>query len=326
MAESNGHGAAAAPAEVEENGEAGGAAVPAAEERRYVAVALPRLTIDEVWQRALEEQMGSGKEKVVFHNRRGTGGDMHYATVEYDDAATAHSVASRARPAGYGRHRTLVTALAASPAEPTEVEVYNLQLDAWSLAEQFGALGPIVAHRVAERKMKAELVYASRKAAEAACAYDGKFFDGRNVTVRIRERVEPPAAGASDAPAAPLHASTPSATKRLPVIKADKRGALKKKLSKHAIKRVVLEALPDELKEKVLKHRKTKEQVMANMKLINSELKQVEALDASKQDAQRLGVLRGEKDRLRTKSKKLCRVLKKLIRPVKTEIKRLHCL
>ena len=250
-----------------------------AEERNFVAVLLPRLTIDDVWTRELEARVGCGTGSTVrFHNRRGTGGDMHYATVTYAADGVAAGVAKRSREEWFGG-RTPVVACCKAPSEPTEVEVFNLDLPPTELLRQFETIGTVVAHRTAGRKLRAELVFAERADAVKALRYDKKDFKDKIVTVRIKPPREDETGGAADAAntadgaAATRAAAAVSAGEAVPI---SKRRRVVEKMSHAVTKKLLSATMSVEVKEKLLQYRKTKEKVMENLKLIERQLKEVE--------------------------------------------------
>eukprot|EP00754_Rhynchopus_humris_P017020 Rhum_TRINITY_DN14542_c41_g1::Rhum_TRINITY_DN14542_c41_g1_i1::g.97667::m.97667 len=300
------------------------------EERHFVAVSLPRLTIDDVWTRELEARVGCGSgSSVRFHNRRGTGGDMHFATVTYADDGVAAGVAKRSREEWFGG-RTPVVACCKAPSEPTEVEVLNLDLPPVELLRQFETIGTVVAHRTAGRKLRAELVFAERADAVKALRYDKKDFKDKVVTVRIKppreeEAGSAPAAtaaagdAADGAAAAAASQAAAAATAAVPI---GKRRRVVEKMSHAVTKKLLSATMSVEVKEKLLQFRKTKEKVMENLKLIERQLKEVEKkkADGESVDEVQLGILRSERERLLTKRKKITATLRKKTQPLKQEL------
>ena len=225
--------------------------------RRFLAVTLPSLSLDEVWTRHLEEMFGCGEQsEVVFNNRRGTGGNLHYATITYHDAEVAAQVAARPQTASFGGLVPTV-ALTSSPTAPTHVEVRNLVLPPAEILKQFQGIGPIMSHRLAQRQQKAEFIYADRGSAERAKSYDGKSFKGQTVSVTFPG--DTAAAGQPE----------PRVLKRKRA-EADLEGV--GKLSRHIPrKRLLKAATPPETMTKVVALRKKKEQVMEKIKIVKKE-------------------------------------------------------
>eukprot|EP00659_Diplonema_papillatum_P018236 gene18236-28099_t len=264
--------------------------------RRFVAISLPKITVDQAWTSELSSLMCGGGEDIAFHNRRSPGGDAHFATITYENPAVAAKVAKMQHAPSFGG-LVPVTALASSPEDVTEVEITNLELPPQELLRQFSQIGPIVSHRIPERKLTALLVYARQADAEKALAYNDKVFRHRTVSVRLLAR---------DAP------------KTTKAVKAHLRPKRKTVIPP----RLLFHLMSDDVKDEVSKLRKIKEAVMTNTNIVRTQTAKIEALPKDKQDTAKLGVLRSEQERLLKKRKKLNVALKKLCKPVKENAKK----
>eukprot|EP01060_Flectonema_neradi_P011195 TRINITY_DN18287_c0_g1_i1.p1 TRINITY_DN18287_c0_g1~~TRINITY_DN18287_c0_g1_i1.p1 ORF type:complete len:293 (+),score=69.97 TRINITY_DN18287_c0_g1_i1:59-880(+) len=262
-----------------------------ASEKRFVALAFPKISIDDVWTSVLDETMGSGAD-IRFHNRRGTGGDMHYATMTFNDPKDAKVVAEQLHPELYN-HKKPVTALCSDHSDPTEVEVQNLALQEKEILRQFGSLGTIISSRIATRKMRSQLVFATHAQAKKCLQFDKKTFKGNVVEIIVKRDSEAGAAG---------EASETKATKKRVLKRRRTRNRLKLRSAQFA-------ALPEHIKDKVLNYRQIKEKVIQNLADVRRSLSKPE----SEHTPEGLAVIRGEEERLLLKQKKLRKALRKEI-------------
>eukprot|EP01061_Rhynchopus_euleeides_P047840 TRINITY_DN9873_c0_g2_i1.p1 TRINITY_DN9873_c0_g2~~TRINITY_DN9873_c0_g2_i1.p1 ORF type:complete len:338 (+),score=105.89 TRINITY_DN9873_c0_g2_i1:100-1113(+) len=285
-------------------------------EKRFIAVGLPGKTLDALWEHRLDELLGSGREsKAVFHNRRNPGGDMHYCTITYDDPAIAQKVAARPQAALFC-DRVPTVALARDDADPTEVEVLNLALTREEILKQFSRIGPIVSHRMTQRKQKASFVFASREDALRALKYDQKTFQNETVSVKLVGQ----AAAAGTEPAAPAEAVRVKKRKRAP---SDAGSAVGKLSATIPRKRLLKAMTPVETQEKIVTLRKKKEPVMEKLKLVNRELAKVARQKelGEEVDAKNEAVLHSERDRLLDKRKRITKAILKIGKPVREQLK-----
>eukprot|EP01064_Diplonema_japonicum_P034210 TRINITY_DN7019_c0_g2_i1.p1 TRINITY_DN7019_c0_g2~~TRINITY_DN7019_c0_g2_i1.p1 ORF type:complete len:338 (+),score=97.51 TRINITY_DN7019_c0_g2_i1:66-1016(+) len=280
------------------------AAEPINQDKRFLTIALPKLTLDEVWERELDDVLGSGQgSRIHFNNRRGTGGTMHYATVAYDQEGVAGKIANRSGEMSYGGKK-MVLATCTDASDPTEVEILNLDLPKHELLRQLSLLGSIVAHRFAERQLKATLVYATRSGALKSLQFNGKAFKGQTVSVRLLPKHNE---------AVPPVVTTPPTP---PPVRPAKRAVQRRKVPKQ----LIYQYLTDDIKDKVVSLRKNKEKVMSNLKIIKREIKAQDML-GSKQDAKKMAVLTEETERLTQKRAKIRKALIKLCKSSREKVK-----
>ena len=255
-------------------------------ESKYMAISLPRLPIDDVWKSILEDSMGNGSD-IKFHNRRGTGGDMHYATMTFEDEDEARTIAEQVHPPMFNSKKP-ITALCSGHDDPTEVEIENLSLTQNEILRQFGNLGTIVSHRIATRKMRSQLIFATHSGAKKSLKFDQQEYKGNTVNITVKKQDGQPG-----------------------VPKTEKKRVLKRKGTRRRLqmRSAQFAALPEHAKDKVLNYRKIKENIILNLAETRKGLSKPE----SSHSPEKLAVLRGEEERLLLKQKKIKKALHKEI-------------
>eukprot|EP00755_Sulcionema_specki_P035089 Sspe_Gene.21407::Locus_8020_Transcript_1_1_Confidence_1.000_Length_1537::g.21407::m.21407 len=248
--------------------------------RRFVALTVPRVALEEAWRVLLEQQLEhcGNIVQIECFNRRCTSGNLHHASILFDTPKAARVALSTGLEIG-GRQLTA----ALSRGGPGTVHLENLDLPPDALLKQFSTIGPIVASRILSRQLKAALVFADRRHAKEATELSGKPFQGHTVNITLESKKR-------------------AAEGSVKVIKRPKVGPDRKQL---------FLTMPDDVRRAVAKLRKNKETVMSNLKVVRTHLKKTD----KEADPEKHAVLVAEEERLVAKNKKLHKHLSERVKP-----------